>query len=225
MHLDITIDETIIAAKDLIEQAEGRLDVLVNNAGGKHNIRFKLYTFFICFKGVPGSKPQYPVNWDVDLAESVFRINFFGVVQVISIFLPLIRKAKEGYGVILNVTSTIASNTIHAQGRFMRPGIVQSPFTAYSASKAALNSYTITLSQMLKPEGIKVNCATPGLVATKLSNFTAAGKTPTAGAQVLLPWVLLGPEDTDKHGELLIFLFDFCPTSFLSQVWWTSGMG
>lgn len=54
---------------------------------------------------------------------------------------------------------------------------------------------------MLKPENIKVNCATPGLVATKLNGYHPAGKTPAQGAEVLVPWILLGPEDIDKHGK------------------------
>ena len=68
---------------------------------------------------------------------------------------------------------------------------------AYSSSKAALNSYTISLANELKEEGIEVNLVTPGLMlsANDFSASGGAGKTAKVGAEVILPWALL-----DKDG-------------------------
>ncbi|KAJ7593887.1 hypothetical protein C8J56DRAFT_1012353 [Mycena floridula] len=72
--------------------------------------------------------------------------------------------------------------------------------TFESTSSAAANSYSIALAAELKDEGIKVNCFTPGPIATKLNHFISYGKTPEEGAAMMIPWILLGPEDSDKTG-------------------------
>lgn len=50
------------------------------------------------------------------------------------------------------------------------------------------------MAQELKKEGIKVNAVTPGITSTKLNGFIPGGKTAKEGAEVLLPWALLGPD-------------------------------
>lgn len=179
VRLDVTDDESIVAAKEYIERDAGHLDVLVNNAGA----------------ALLDNLPQHPDAWG-EITQEIFKINLFGVVQVNSTFLPLIRKARPGYGVILNITSTTASNTLNAQGRFSNLSH-RSPASSYTAAKAALNAYTIALGHMLKPEGIKVNCGTLGLTATNL-NFFKVGKPASTAAEGLIPWILLGPEDAEK---------------------------
>ncbi|KAJ7593325.1 hypothetical protein C8J56DRAFT_1162194 [Mycena floridula] len=162
--LDVT-DIKSEAARDVIEKAEGRLDVLVNNAG----------------YGAIGLD-QNATTVDIATIRSTFEPNFFGAIQTTTTttttFLPLIRKAKDGYKVILNV--------------------------AYNTSKAALNSYSIALAAELKAEGIRVNLITPGHTVTKLNHFHPGGKTPEQAAAMMLPWVLMGPEN-DKTG---LFLYD-----------------
>ena len=68
-------------------------------------------------------------------------------------FLPLVRASTQA--VILNVSSELASNSWQASNTPQIQDI------AYSASKAAMNSYTIALSHELK-KGIKVNAVSSG---------------------------------------------------------------
>ncbi|KAF9464197.1 hypothetical protein BDZ94DRAFT_524513 [Collybia nuda] len=169
IQLDITDVESIVAAKSLIEKAEGRLDVLVNNAG----------------VGVL-DKPQNATSVSVDVVREAFEPNLFGLIQTTVTLLPLLRASPQA--VILNVTSDMASNFHQAQkGASLH-------FVAYNTSKAAANSYTIALAQELRDEGIKVNAVTPGFTSTKLNFFGEGGKSIRAGAEVLLPWALLGKE-------------------------------
>jgi len=169
VQLDVTDIKSVVAAKDAIEKAEGRLDVLVNNAGMSYM-----------------QQPQNATNVDLSVIRAAFEPNFFGLVQTCTTFLPLIRKSSNG--VILNVSTGMASNATQARPDSERH------FVAYNTSKVAANSYTIALAHELKNEGIKVNAVTPGFTSTKLNGFAPGGKTWKQGAEVLVPWALLGPD-------------------------------
>jgi len=164
VRLDVTDLTTIQAAKETIDLAEGKLDVLVNNAAiGKLEDN------------------QKATSISLETIRDAMETNFFGLVQTTIAFLPLLRKSTNG--VILNVATT--TNTRQA-----RPG-AGFQVVAYNTSKAAVNSYTIALAQELRGEGIKVNAVAPGFTSTKLNNFGRGGKSAKAGAEVLLPWALL----------------------------------
>jgi NAD(P)-dependent dehydrogenase (short-subunit alcohol dehydrogenase family) len=193
VRIDVTDLATIQAAKETIDQAEGKLDVLVNNAG----------TFFPSYQpsdlqadsssGIGKlEENQNATTISLSTIREAMETNFFGLVQTTIAFLPLVRKATNA--VILNVTIDMASNTIQS-----RPGAIMH-VVAYNTSKAAANSYTIALAQELKAEGIKVNAVTPGFTTTKLNQYHPGGKTMKAGAEALLPWALL-----DKDGPTCMF--------------------
>ncbi|KAF8972270.1 hypothetical protein BDZ97DRAFT_2070833 [Flammula alnicola] len=171
--IDVTKPPTVEAAKETIEKAEGRLDILVNNAA------------------ISGfSESQNATSASIPDIRDVMETNFYGVIQTTITFLPLLRKSPNG--VILNISSELGSNSYQArpENKFQ--------LVAYSTSKVALNSYTIALAHELKKEGIKVNVATPGYVSTQMNDYGshgAGGKTIKEGAFALLPWILL-----DKDG-------------------------
>ncbi|ESK92708.1 short-chain dehydrogenase reductase sdr [Moniliophthora roreri MCA 2997] len=183
VQLDVTDHTSIDKARDLIEQKEGHLDVLVNNAA------------------VANKEFHEPSRNDSTDHRHTFDTNFFGIIQSTSAFVPLILKAPIGHRAIVNVTSGAGSNAYAAaESRFMSP-INQWSYScnAYSASKAALNSYTIALAHELIKEKIRVNAICPGFVTSNLNNHAKGGKTTEEGANYILPWVLLGPEDDDKY--------------------------
>ena len=92
---------------------------------------------------------------DLEAAKRLFDINFFGTVNVNKAAIPYLR-ASEGR--IINISSVA--------------GVVPIPFQSfYSASKAAINSYSLALANELKPFGIAVCAVMPGDTAT---GFTAA---------------------------------------------------
>lgn len=89
-------------------------------------------------------------------AEKQLRVNFFGTVNACKAALPLMR--AQGGGRIVNVSSVAAPVAI--------------PFQAfYSASKAAINSYTCALANEVRPFDIGVTAVQPGDICT---GFTAA---------------------------------------------------
>ena len=157
-----------------------------------------LWSYLIeCFRaGISGDlKGQKPSTADVSAIRDCMEVNLIGLVQTTTTFLPLLRASKQA--VILNVSSELASNSWQAAPNR------SITHAAYSASKAALNSYTIGLAQELKKEGIKVNAATPGFTSTQLTKYNAHGKTTREGAESLLPWALI-----DKDGPTCEYCYD-----------------
>ena len=100
---------------------------------------------------------------DTSEAQKQFDVNFFGMVRVNHAVLPIMR--AQGFGRIINMSSVAAPIAI--------------PFQAYySASKAAVRTYTMALQSEVKPYGIEVCAIMPGDVAT---GFTAARRKNPAG--------------------------------------------
>ncbi len=170
----LTSVETIKAAKDSIEKSEGKLDVLVNNAGKvwlsytEELINQNTTTILRTGIGTFG-KDQNASTADVSAIRDCLEVNLIGLVQTTAMFLPLLRASPQA--VILNMSTEMASNSLQA-GPNARIHVV-----VYNTSKAAANSYTIVLAQELKKEGIKVNAVTPGFMMSKLNNFHVGGKT------------------------------------------------
>lgn len=89
-------------------------------------------------------------------AKKQFDVNFFGTVNVTKAVLSFMREKRCGR--IVNVSSVAA--------------VAHIPFqTYYSASKAAIESYTCCLANEVRPFGISVTAVQPGDIATE---FTAA---------------------------------------------------
>ncbi len=91
-------------------------------------------------------------------AKSQFDVNFFGTVNVSKAVIPVMR--QNGGGQIVNISSVAA--------------VAHIPFQAfYSASKAAIESYSCALANEVKPFGISVTAIQPGDICTE---FTSARK-------------------------------------------------
>lgn len=99
-------------------------------------------------------------------AKAQFEVNFFGMVNVNKAVLPIMR--QWGRGRIVNISSVAA--------------VAHIPFqTYYSASKAAIESYTCCLANEVKPFGISVTCIQPGDIAT---GFTDARRKSAVGDDI-----------------------------------------
>ena len=91
-----------------------------------------------------------------DSWEKQFHVNVLAPVQITRSLIPYF-KTHQG-GSIVNVSSTLG----------LRP---TANTAAYSASKAALVNWSISLAQELGPLQIRVNCICPGLVDTPIHSF------------------------------------------------------
>jgi NAD(P)-dependent dehydrogenase (short-subunit alcohol dehydrogenase family) len=169
--IDVTDDASVLAAAQTIE-ADGGLDVLVNNAG------------------IEGRTPEGGVIGAADLTagmmRTLFETNVFGVVRVTHAFLPLLRRSAAP--VIVNLSSGLGSMArITAEGTpaYAYPGI------AYPASKVAVNMITVQYAKAFP--GIRINAVEPGYTATDL-NANTGTQTVEEGAEIIVRMAQIGPD-------------------------------
>jgi NAD(P)-dependent dehydrogenase (short-subunit alcohol dehydrogenase family) len=165
--LDVTDDATVRAAAAQLE-AEGGLDVLVNNAA------------------ITGAMPQDPTTVSVDEIRRVVETNVLGVVRVTNAMLPLLRRSASPR--IVNVSSGVGS--LHRQSTGGDAGPLSA---AYSPSKSFLNAITVQYARELADTPILVNLGCPGYVATDLNGHRGT-RTPEQGAAIFLHLATL-PDD------------------------------
>jgi NAD(P)-dependent dehydrogenase (short-subunit alcohol dehydrogenase family) len=183
---DATRRDDLERATESIVAEFGRVDTLVNGAGGNH--------------------PQATTRPDLpffDLPEEalrfVFDLNMLGTIYPSQVFGR--RMAEQGEGVILNVSSMSA---IRPLTRVM----------TYSAAKAAVNSFTQWLAVHLATEyspKIRVNALAPGFFLTEQNRFLlteeATGNLTARGQSIIdhTPMRRFGEPD-DLLGTLLWLL-------------------
>jgi NAD(P)-dependent dehydrogenase (short-subunit alcohol dehydrogenase family) len=180
--IDVTRAESIAVAAAEVARKYGRLDILVNNAG----IRIEEY----------GKQPsEQPLQqW-----RETFDTNLFGVVAVTKAFLPLLRKSAAGR--IVNVSSLLASLNTHCDPDSYAYSPKFKSIPAYSASKSALNSWTVHLAYELRDTPIKVNSVHPGYTKTDMNSGEGELDIPT-GARTSVRMALLdsdGPSGSYVH--------------------------
>jgi NAD(P)-dependent dehydrogenase (short-subunit alcohol dehydrogenase family) len=141
-----------------LEKRYGKLDILINNAG--------IQLEEADFESPSGFNTTGTVALEV--LRKTFETNFFAVVTLTQVLLPLIGKAPAGR--IVNLSSILGSLTLHSNPS---SGIYSLKPFAYDASKTALNAFTVHLAQELRKTKIKVNSAHPGWVKTDMGGPTA----------------------------------------------------
>ncbi|KAG8716144.1 hypothetical protein FRC11_008625 [Ceratobasidium sp. 423] len=151
---DVTKEQSALSAVDLAKSKFGRLDGLILNAGVLEPI------------GRIGSSELSVEDW-----KSVFDVNFFALLPLIKVGLPLLR---ESHGRVIFVSSGAATGGIAGWG-------------PYNASKAAMNSLTRTLAS--EEKDIVSVAVRPGVVDTEPEEHERF-ITLHAGSQ------LVKPEDT-----------------------------
>lgn len=180
--LDVTQAESIAVSTANVARKYGRLDILVNNAG----IRIEEY----------GRRPsEQPLQqW-----RETFETNLFGLVAVTQAFLPPLRMSAAGR--IVNVSSLLASLGTHSDPGSYAYSPKFKSLPAYSASKSAVNSWTVHLAYELRDTSIKVNAVHPGYTKTDMNAGEGTFDIPT-GAKTSVRMALLdsdGPSGSYVH--------------------------
>jgi len=86
LPLDVTSDESVEAAVGEVLRIDGRIDLLVNNAGF-------------------GVAPAGAEESSIDQARSIFETNFFGLIRMTRAVVPHMR--RQGSGRIINIGSVL----------------------------------------------------------------------------------------------------------------------
>jgi NAD(P)-dependent dehydrogenase (short-subunit alcohol dehydrogenase family) len=171
VQLDVTDDASVAAAAKAIE-ADGGLDVLVNNAG------------------IEGRTPDNGVIGAADETaghmEEMFDTNVFGIVRVLHAFLPLLRRSAAP--VVVNLSSGLSRTADLAD-----PGgpVHFYPGIAYPASKTAVNTVTVQYAKAFP--GMRINAVDPGYTATDLNGGTGT-QTAEEGAGIIVKMARVGPD-------------------------------
>ncbi|GAA1730466.1 SDR family NAD(P)-dependent oxidoreductase [Streptomyces yatensis] len=169
--LDVTDDASVAAAAKTVE-ADGGLDVLINNAGIEAR--------------TPDGGVIGAAEVTADMMRTVFETNVFGVVRVTHAFLPLLRRSAAP--VVVNVSSGLASlervstpdTPTHAY-----PGVT------YPASKVTVNMLTVQYAKAF-PQ-MRINAVEPGYTATDLNAHTGH-QTVEEGAEIIVRMAQVGPD-------------------------------
>ncbi|MFI1290568.1 SDR family NAD(P)-dependent oxidoreductase [Streptomyces sp. NPDC020792] len=171
VQLDVTDDASVAAAVKTIE-ADGGLDVLVNNAG-------------VEARG-PNNEVVGAADVTADMMREVFETNVFGTVRVTHAFLPLLRRSASP--VVVNVSSGLASFA-HAAD----PGhpAAAYPGVAYPASKTAVNMITVQYAKAFP--AMRINAVEPGFTKTDLNGNTGI-QTVEEGAEIIVRMAMLDPD-------------------------------
>ncbi|MBB4763270.1 SDR family NAD(P)-dependent oxidoreductase [Amorphoplanes digitatis] len=172
VRLDVTDDASVSAAAEAIE-ADGGLDVLVNNAGIQREME--------AGKVVIGA-----AEVTAEVMRETFETNVFGMVRVLHAFLPLLRRSAAP--VVVNVSSGLASVV-----RVATPGARGYAYTgvAYPASKAAVNMITVQYAKAFP--GIRINAVEPGFTSTDLNRGTGR-QSVEQGAEIIVRMATVGPD-------------------------------
>ena len=148
MYLDVTYEESIKSAIDTIIGNEGRIDVLINNAG----------------------YGSYGAIEDVEISEAKmqFEVNLFGLARLVQLVLPHMRKQKSGR--IINVSSMGGRLTTYFGAWYHATKYALEAFS--DALRMEVSDFGIDVS-LIEPGGIKTDWGI--IAADKLANSAKGG--------------------------------------------------
>ncbi len=196
--------ESLIKAKQIINEKLGDIDLLINGAGGNHPTATtkveqmdenSLDHLEDTFYGL-----------ELDGFDKVFALNFKGTLLPSMVFTTDMLKNKKG--VVLNVSSMNSYKPL-------------TKIPAYSAAKASINNFTEWLSVHLAKVGIRVNAIAPGFFITDQNRFLvldqATGNFSARGQKIVnnTPMGKFG-EPEDLQGATLFLLSDV--SSFVTGI-------
>jgi NAD(P)-dependent dehydrogenase (short-subunit alcohol dehydrogenase family) len=169
IQLDITDDASVQAAVKTVE-ADGGLDVLINNAAVEE-------------RGADNAVIG-PADATADVVQQTFETNVFGTVRVLHAFLPLLERSASP--VVVNVSSGLGSLTqVAAVPAHIYPGV------AYPASKAAVNMITVQYAKAFSH--MRINTVDPGFTKTDLNGNTGT-QTVEQGAEIIVRMAQVGTD-------------------------------
>ncbi len=204
---DVLDKASIEAAAAEVEAKLGKIDILLNGAGG-NNPKGTTDNETMTMDDVKNTDPNVKTFFNLDPKGIgfVFNLNFLGSLLPTQVFAKSM--AERGKGVIVNISSMNAFKPL-------------TKIPAYSAAKAAVSNFTQWLAVHMAPMGIRVNAIAPGFFITNQNRFLMLekdGKTLTArGNKVIAktPMRKFG-QPSDLHGAARFLLSD--EASFITGV-------
>ena len=197
---DVTDEAAMLRVKEEVERRYGRLNILVNAAGG--NVRSATVPQEQMADG--GEKTYFDVPAD-DIQKEI-DLNLRGTWLPSKMLTPLML-GQEG-ACVINISSMSAFGPL-------------TKIPGYSSAKAGVSNYTQWLATYLARSGVRVNAIAPGFFMTEQNHalqFNPDG-TPTPRVKKILAGTPMG-----RYGELseligaLLFLVDERAAGFVTGV-------
>ncbi|MBR4224233.1 MAG: SDR family oxidoreductase [Oscillospiraceae bacterium] len=166
---DVTDDDAIDAALAAIKDKFGKVEVLINDAGGEKGTGTPLVDY---------DKGDWNFTLDLDLT------SIFSMTKKFAKYMEQnMADGKQTYGRIINIASIygLVGNTII-------------PSIAYHSTKGAVVNFTRGAAAELATKGITVNCICPGYFYTELTQETLQSDYFQAFAKQSVPMQRYGQE-------------------------------
>ncbi|GLJ50152.1 hypothetical protein SUGI_1067080 [Cryptomeria japonica] len=221
-QLDVKDDTGIHVFEKWMKERYGKLDILVNNAGIM-GISID-YDILKANQADPrqifSGKTVEGISESYEMAKECIDINYYGTKRMAEAFLPLLKRASDAGGRIVNVSSRagvlefLQNEALRQQlndldnlnevkidtflESFLKDfqeGLLKNngwpvQFSAYYVSKAAVSAYTRVLARQ-NPD-MYVNCVHPGYVKSEM-NFNTGHLSTDEGAEGPAMLALLPP--------------------------------
>ena len=144
--------DSLEKAKQVVNDAFGKVDILVNGAGGNHPLGTTSNPFFV-MEDLKNTAEGFKTFFDLDPKgiEFTFNLNFLGTLIPTQVFATDM-VGREGCS-ILNISSMNAFTPL-------------TKIPAYSGAKAAISNFTQWLAVHFSKVGIRVNALAPGFFLT-----------------------------------------------------------
>ena len=182
VHGDLTDDATVKGLAAEIRERFGRIDILINNAGGD-----------IGSQGTAGAKAGKPVDNDavnvsLEDVRTVLDRNLMTCILVCREVVPEMMERASGWVVTIGSIAGLGGH---------RSEVV------YGTAKAAVHEYTRCLAAQLRPYGVYANVIAPGEIITarfEASRPTRDERKVHEGALTRYGW----PDEVAKAVEFLV---------------------
>ncbi len=124
-YMDVTDDQSVASVIDEIIATDGRLDVLINNAG------------YGLIGGVEGVT--------IEEAKAQFEVNFFGALRLCQAVMPYMRQARQGH--IINISSTAGIRALPGLGIYSASKFALEGLTEALAAEGSLWNIKVSLAE------------------------------------------------------------------------------
>jgi NAD(P)-dependent dehydrogenase (short-subunit alcohol dehydrogenase family) len=156
VQCDVLDRRSLEAARDIVLDRFGSVDILVNGAGGNNPKATTSEETLAATHLAADRELKTFFDLDSEGVQFVFNLNCIGTLLTSQVFCEPM--ARRGRGVVVNFSSMSAFTPL-------------TKIPAYSAAKAAVSNLTQWLAVHLAPVGIRVNAVAPGFFLTDQNRF------------------------------------------------------